>query len=550
MLKEINISNFVITEKVNIELINDFTSITGETGAGKSILLKALSILMGERVSSDVIKHGETKAEISATFDISNVKEIKEKLKELEILNEEDENELLIRKVITKSGKKTFLNDIKVGINLIKEITCDLISMHNQKEHLSILKKDYQLSLLDSYIKKDEIKNKMIESFNNITKKEKKLKEKIEKREKNKERVDIINFKLNKLKELNLKKGEYKELETKNNEIKNAADYRNGLSECFEILFENENSVLSLLNRVNNILPETESMTNTKDLIDQSMINITETKKDISSFLDNLDFDEVEILEIEEKISEINSVCKSMNIFPEEILDKIQELENELSELEFSDDDISLLEEEIKNNKEKYHENAEKISDYRNASKKDLKNNVNNYLKKLNIRENAFDIKIISNKEKISLNGYDEVEFVFSPNAGSPFSNLSKIASGGELSRVSLAIQLSLSNKINFNTMIFDEIDTGVGGQTAAEIGIMLKELGKNTQVICITHQPQVASKAKMHILINKYEKDNKTFHEMNYINGEKRVKEIARMLSSEKETKESFNYAKVLLEE
>lgn len=549
MIKEINISNFVITDKVNIDFNKGFTSMTGETGAGKSIILKALSVLTGERVSSEVIKHGEKKSDLSATFDISNLIEIKEKLKDLDLINEENEDELLIRKVITSSERKSYINDIKVNINTLKDITNGLINMHNQKEHLNILKKDYQLYLLDSYVNKEKIKNNVFDLCNEVIKKSKKLKSLKEEKDKNKERIDVINFQLEKLKGLNLGKDEYKELEERNNEIENANEYRNNLAEILDILFEREDSVMSLLGVVSNKIPETDSMRDTEELINQSLINIKESKQDISSLLNNLDFDEDEVEKIEEKISEINAICKMLNLIPEDIPERISELEKELSEISFSDDDLLLLEKDIERTMKEYHKYAEELNLEREKVKEELEKNINKYLEKLNIRENAFKVKINTNKDKININGYDDVDFLFSPNLGTPYYDLSKIASGGELSRVSLAIQLALSNKINFNTMIFDEIDTGVGGQTAAEIGLMLKELGKNTQVICITHQPQVASKAKMHILINKYEKNNKTIHEMCYIDGDNRIKEIARMLSSEKTTNESFDYAKVLLE-
>lgn len=548
MISEINIKNFAITDNVNINFKNGLTVITGETGAGKSIIIKAISILLSERVNSNVIKHGKEKAEISATFNIKNLNNLKEKIKEAELYDDDNPDEMIIRKVITKSGKKTFVNGIQVKNTIVTSLVENLINIHSQKEHLNLLKSDYQLELLDTYANNKDIKESVYNLSKNIKKLAKKIIESKEKIIDEKNKIELLKYKYEQIKEAQLKENEYEEIENRYNEIKNSSEYLNSAKNVIDIFFENEFSIISMLSKSLKEIDGIQKLYNVQELINQAIINIEETKNELNVFLNSLDINEDEENEINERINIINKIAKKFNLIPEKIYLKTIELKKEIDSFSLTDENIDEMEKKLIQLKEKYKKESENLTKSRMKFIKVLSKDVNSYLEKLNIKENAFDIKIEKIKEEYSENGNESVLFVFCPNPGSPYAELGKIASGGELSRVSLSIQLALSKVIMFQTMIFDEVDTGVGGKTAAEIGIMLKEIGKTAQVICITHQAQVASKGNNHILIKKELFDNETKHDMITLNEKEREDEIVRMLSSDKITETTVAYAKDLL--
>jgi DNA repair protein RecN (Recombination protein N) len=548
MLTKLLIKNFTITEKVDIDWKSGMTTISGETGAGKSIMLNALKIVLGDKASPDKIKEGSEKCEILAVFDISNNPITLSLLEDLGLNDEESPNELMIRRVITKSGSKSYINDTTVKITSVKNVTKDLIDIHSQSAHHNLLNKDHQLLLLDEYANVVPLKHKVMQCAKDVRGKEKSLSELIESKKMNNDKIELLTYQLKEFEEIDLKDGEVEELDSLYNKMENSIQYKDSLLNATNLLFDDDTTIIDQLNNIQSNLPELNELANVKELLSQALISLEETKSDISSTLDSFDINEEDRSEINNRMAQVNSLSKKHKVMPEELFKERQEIEKSLELLNVSDDDIVDLEECIKDAKKCYHINAKELSDAREKSSKNLSEKVSKNIEKLKISSNAFRVDIHKEDKIINNNGYETIEFMFCPNPGNPFGSLSKIASGGELSRVSLAIQLALAEISNFNTLMFDEVDVGIGGSTAAVVGTMLRNLGAKGQVICITHQPQVASQGHEHLEVFKTIVDQKTHHGMKYLIGKEREKEIARMLASHKITEVTYQLARDML--
>lgn len=551
MLTRLLIKNFTITEKVDIEWQSGMTTITGETGAGKSIMLNALKIVLGDKASPEKIKQDAEKCEITAVFDLSTSPKTLKLLKELDLDDEENPNELVIRRVITRSGSKSYINDLSVKIPAIKSITKDLIDIHSQSEHHNLLNKEHQLTLLDEYSNVLALKYDVALKAKIIKDKEHQINMLINNKDANNHKIELLNYQLKELEELNLKEGEVEELEEIFNKMENSTYYKQSISSAIDGLFESENSIIDQLGKIQSDIPEMEELKNVSELVGQAIISLDETRGDLHHALDSLDINEDDWLQIQERMNQVNMLTKKHKVLPEDLFNLRKEIEANLAELDVSDDDIVALREEVEVIKKEYHFSAKKLSSSRNQAARYLSEKVSSNIEKLKISANAFRVEVNTHgieDETIDVNGYETIEFMFCPNPGNPFGSLSKIASGGELSRVSLAIQLALAEVAKFNTLMFDEVDVGIGGSTAAVVGTMLKKLGSNGQVICITHQPQVASQGHNHLQVFKNVVDENTYHGMKYLNMEDRVKEVARMLSSHEITESTLQLAKDML--
>jgi DNA repair protein RecN (Recombination protein N) len=551
MLNKLLIRNFTITEKVDIDWSNGMTTITGETGAGKSIMLNALKIVLGDRVSPSIIKEGADKCEIVAIFNVGNDKKVLAQLKERDLEDEDDPTEMMIRRVINKTGSKCFINDIPVKMNAVKELTKDLIDIHSQSEHHNLLVKELQLELLDEYANVLDLKESVYTYAKEIKANEKLVIEKQDLKNANTDKVKLLNYQMEELIELDIKEGDVEELEDIYKKMENASSYKESLGEAIDVIFESEMPIINQLSRINANLPDLEELSNVKELLSQSIIDLEETKSDLTNTLDNMDMDEEEWADIQSRLNLINSVSKKHHVLPEDLYKVKDEMQEELDSLSCSDEDIESLQEEIEELKKNYHVDAKKLSSSRHQAAKFLSKKVSTYIERLKISANAFIVEVNKHGEEdgtIDLNGYETIEFMFCPNPGTPFASLSKIASGGELSRVSLAIQLALAEVAKFNTLMFDEVDVGIGGNTAAVVGAMLEKLGRNGQVICITHQAQVAAQGQQHLLVKKDVSNGSTQHGMYYLDKIQREEEIGRMLAGHEVTEHTLNHARDLL--
>lgn len=551
MLSRLSIKNFTITEKVDVDWNSGMTTITGETGAGKSIMLSALKIVLGEKASPDKIKEGASKCEILAIFDIKSNPDTISILKDLDLLDEESPTELMIRKVITKSGSKSYVNDIPVKVSSIKKITKDLIDIHGQSEHHNLLNKEHQLLLLDEYANAVDVKEQVSNRAKEVKSSEKKLNELIQNKKANNDKIELLTYQLKDLKDLNLFDGEVEELEKLYNKIENSTLHKDALLESMSLLFDGDDTIIDQLNKLQRNLPALEDLKNVNELFSQAIISLDETKEDISHTLDSFDINEEDWADLQERMASVNKLAKQHKVMPEELFGLRVEIEESLETLNISDEDVEEINMEIERLKDSYHESAKRLSKIRKLALKKLEDQVNVNIESLKISANAFKVELKENDNNtvdIDQNGYETIEFMFCPNPGNPYASLSKIASGGELSRVSLAIQLALADVAKFNTLMFDEVDVGIGGSTAAVVGTMLKNLGAKGQVISITHQPQVASQGHQHLEVFKVIKENNTHHGMKYLRGEDREKEIARMLSSHEITDSTMQLARDML--
>lgn len=543
MLLSLTLINFVIIKEANINFSKGLTVFTGETGAGKSIILDAISILLGEKANSSQIKKGEKSAKITALFNIENLFELKEYLLEQNLLNT-DFNEFLLSKIININGKnKSFINTNLVTVDQLKKISKYLINVHGQNNHFSLNSESKQRNILDTYCNSLTLIKNVKKSFLEL----KNAKEKLVKAKLNNENTKII------YENLLYKKDELESIAFKENEWEEISNKYKILSKSSEII----SLISKIQNYVNNELPKIIKLNkelSSLDVVDNLFFNsidilnsieneFSEISTNMRNILAKIEIDHKELEFIENRIKEILFLSKKYNISPENIKDKLQEIEKDINNMN-DQLDIEKLQNNIKNLEKKYYLYAKELTNIRYKKAEILSNNITSIIKQLALNNIIFKIDLINTKETVY--GLENVSFKIENENGS--FPLNKIASGGELSRISLAIEVSISKYTNIPTIIFDEVDTGLGGKTAIIIGEFLKKLSTNLQVIVITHLPQIASKGDYHFLVEK--NDNQVTTYVSLLNKSQRIEEISKMLGATTITPAVREHAQSLLNE
>lgn len=538
MLNRLEISNYALIENVNLKLGNGFTVITGETGAGKSILLKALNLLLGERADTSVLNQSEKKCFLEAEFAIENLK--------LQAYFEENEldysDNCILRREFTTSGKsRTFINDTPVQLNQIKELGQQLISIHTQHETLAIFNADFQRDTLDYYAGIDKDVARYKTKYSKYRSQVNELMVCKVKDQENRKEKDYIEFLLAELEEANLPGLDIEELRVQHAKIEHAEKIKNGIDFALSI-FENDKigplvGVKTLLETFDDLKKYSPNFADTAARLLSVKIELDDLESEIARHGNEDYYSDEETAIIQDKLDKFNALSFKHNLREVEQLIELQRsLSDQLLDISNMEDQIKGLEKSIAELEKELLTTADEISEKRNRQKEALEKATNAILKKLAMPDAELQIEI-ARKDKISASGIDAVNYLFKTNLGGTFAPIKKVASGGELSRLMLALMSILSKSKDLPTLIFDEIDTGVSGEVAAKIATEFEEMGKKIQVIAITHLAQVAGRGAEHLHVSKYKSAHKTNTTVQLLNKEERINVLAQMISGEKIT-------------
>ncbi len=559
MLKSLSIQNIVLIDKADLDLNNKTQNglyiFTGETGSGKSLLLNAIGLIIGKRSSSRYVSDSSKKATICAQFDIKNNKICQNLLESHDLTNEEDPGTVSIRRVISKaSSNKVYINDQPIGATLHSKIGQSLVEIHGQFETSNLLSETNHLNILDQYAKNETLLAKIKEVHTQIKENQQKLQEFEEKKEKYIREKDYIQYVIEELENANIKENEEEELINKKNSAENKdflistlTNLKKYLAITNENIYSAQNIIIKNQDLINSSFEkESEDFKELNDDLDNSSIKIDSKISTINILIRELQSDDNNIKEIEERLFEIKNLSRKYNVKSEQLNQVKQESIEKLEALENEDAITEEIKEKITKLTKQYNEICEELNKKRVEFAKKLAQNVENELKFLKMASVKFKIDVIHDKNQISETGKDKIKFLSAINSNK-FDSIAKIASGGELSRFMLALKISLMNTKSTPTLIFDEIDTGIGGNTANAVGDHLAKLAKNFQIFVVTHQPQIAAKSDIHFCIKKEKINNKVKTTIEKLEKKCQYEEVARMISGEKITSESLAAAKKL---
>lgn len=558
MLESLSINNIVLIDKLNIHLDNGLCVLTGETGSGKSILLDALGLAIGYRSNSRLLRNGETMGSVIADFNITNNQNCKNLLNELGI---EYDNNIIIRRILYNDGRsKAFINDIQVTQSFLQNVGETLVEIHGQNEQIGLLNSSNHREILDQFGNLIDKRNIISNIFEKMKTSKDKLEELLSKKDNIEKEKDYLKHIINEIEALNLQPNEEQELAEKRilmmnkekvlnvlNEVKDSLEGQynvdKGISSAQHTLSRGVRLGDNLLEKDKNAFEEI------IENLEQASININEALSKIEEIFDSLGFDNNTLESVEERLFAIRGLARKLNIQPDYILDLKVELEEKLSNLENQEVIIDDLEKEVKELKNNFLSNAKELSNSRKEVAKKLAEELMNELKPLKMEKTVFDVEFKElDENNWNKYGIDSVRFLASTNPGTPMNELSKIASGGELSRFMLALKVVLSKVNSVPTMIFDEIDTGISGAVAEAVGDRLKKLGQSLQVLVVTHHAQVASKGNYHLKVQKVQQNDKTNTNVIVLEGKDRINEIARMFSGEIITDDALKVAEKML--
>ncbi|OUR81254.1 DNA repair protein RecN [Colwellia psychrerythraea] len=559
MLLQLNIQNFAIVRSLDIDWQSGMTTITGETGAGKSIAIDALGLCLGDRATTNVVRPNCKKADLAATFEIKKNKMARAWLKQHELVSEHD-SECLLRRVISAEGRsKSFINGSQVPLVQLKEIGQLLINIHGQHDHQLIVKANQQCRLLDNYANHSPLLSAVkhyAQQWNKLNKELELLQQSKQQREAEQQ---LIQYQVTELDEFSLQPDEFATLEKDYKRHSNAQDLLDSTLSSLQSLSENDNfNILDSLREcsetISSIARVDNQLNDVATILSDTLIQLDEANNDLKHYYQQLELDPQNYAIIEERYSTALQLAKKHQLSPENLVNFHSELKQQLASISGDETRINTIIEELEQTKLHYIESAELLSTSRQKSGIKLSKLISKSMQELNMPHGQFFIAVENNKKQdngkeiINTNGTDAISFQVSINPGQALEAMHKVASGGELSRISLAMQVILADKVITPTLIFDEVDVGISGPTAAMVGKKLQQLSKNTQVICVTHLPQVACKGHQQLFVSKLTDGELTETQVSELSESNRVKEIARLLAGDKISQHSLANAQELL--
>lgn len=565
MLIALDIKNYALIEELHVEFERGLNIITGETGAGKSIIIDALSLILGERADSDAVRKGAEKAIVEATFDVKNDKHLQQLLKESEV---DFHDEMLLRREISSKGQsRCFINDTPIPLGLLKKVGDRLVDLHGQHEHQSLLRSATHIEMLDEYAETEHL----VEEFGGVYRQILQLLaqyDELQSRERQlKERRELYEFQLKEIEALNPQAGEEEHLEAELKILENAEKLHTTADQIYQMLYDSEGAIHEQLAAVKHHL---ESLVEIDKHLEEQLNEtnsalaiVSELSKSIKNYVEKIEFNPARLEEIRNRLGQLTVLKKKYGGSLDAVIAQRENLRKEITLAENFEERLSNLEQEINAQRTVCSDLAQKLSSKRNHAAKAVNKEIEQALVHLGITSPKFEARITqqplaNDKDRIvrlnnvwyetTSNGIDVVEFYLSTNVGEDVKPLAKVASGGEISRIMLALKMILSKKAHLPLLIFDEIDVGVSGRIAQTVGQSLKQLSKRHQIIAITHLPQIAGFADTHYAVEKIEDGKRTFTQLRKLSADERVKEIARLMSGEKITEASLRSAKELM--
>ena len=550
MLRELRLNNLAIIKKLDLEFNDKFIALTGETGAGKSIILNGISLLIGERSHTDMIRNGAQSLFAEGVFELNENQ--KKRLNELGFEIEDDE--LIITRHFDRNAKsKITVNGSRMTLSRLKELMVNIIDLVGQHEHQFLLNSEYHLHLLDRFLDDEGkiLSRRIRENVNKIKKLNLQIGNIEEEKTRIAEKKDILEFQLNEINSLELKENEDNELEEEYKILFNAGKINEKLEETSQFLKEGEFSILTALGRAKRNLEQlsdlSESYNELYEKIESVLYEVEEISYSVDNFAGDVEIDDKKLEKIVERIDNINKLKLKYGSTIAEILEYRDKIEKDLSLVNFENEELENLKTEKNKLVGQYFQDSEKLSEIRMKIAENLQNTVDVQLDDLNMENAKFKVEIRKTQE-ITMHGTDNAEFMIATNVGETFKPLAKIASGGEISRIMLALKTVFSAVDNISVLIFDEIDTGISGETVRRVAEKLRELSRNTQIICVTHSPQIAGRAQQQFFIKKEIENNFTETKVHELNTEERIREIARIISGDNITEASINHAKEIM--
>lgn len=551
MLNQLSVRNVAVIDKLDINFHDGVSVLTGETGAGKSIIIDSINMILGDRANKELVRYGTDKAVVQVVFDAP--KSVINILEENDI-DVEDETVIITRQV-TKEGKSVArINGMVVTLNILREISDRLINIHGQHDNQALLTPIRHITFLDAYADNEEYINR----YKDILSKKREIEKKISSLEMDEQekmqRIDLLEYQVNEIKKASLEKGEEDDLREQRDIYTNAEQITKSVNEAYMNLYEGDeiqsayDGISIAVNEISQISDLNPQLKSIYDTLNEIMYSLEDTAHEIKEFGETVEFDEQTLNEIEERLDLISRLKRKYGNSIEEILEYLKKAESELNDIKLSDERTNELKEELKNITKELKEKGNVLTQRRENAAKVLEENIEKSLHELNMEKSKFKVSI-ENDGTFYDNGMDKVEFLISTNPGEPLKPLVKIASGGELSRVMLAIKSILADSDGVDTMIFDEIDTGVSGKAAMSIAKKLAVIAKNKQVICITHLPQLTAMADNHYLIQKNTDGEMASTTLKELDEEGRELELARIIDGGEVTELALSHAKQMLE-
>jgi DNA repair protein RecN (Recombination protein N) len=561
MLVHLSISQFTLVEHLELELKAGMTTITGETGAGKSILLGALGLALGNRIGDNVVRKGAEKADISATFIISE--KVMQWLESHDYPIEDDT--CILRRVITQEGRsRGYINGRNASATELKALANQLIDIHGQHAHQSLMQKDAPRKLLDNYAGTRSLSLKTKQAFQAW---QEKLKQKNNLQEDSAEQQaqrQLLTYQVQELDKLQLSEKEVAELEIELKRLSNADAIMFAGQQALTLCADGNNDdssssrsksqdsalqqVQQAIHQLDKIDDDNKTLKESREFLNQAQIQLQEANDALNDYINKVEINPQRLQQIDQRLGSIYDLARKHQVRADALYDTWQELSDKLNALNFSDDDMEELIQQVSDLEKAYLKLAQQLSKKRHKAAGKLDKEVNTHFEALALGNARLETHIQSDEQYANSSGIDHIDLLVQTNPGMPMGQLCKVASGGELSRISLAIQVITAQTSNIPSLIFDEVDVGIGGGTAERVGRLLNELGKHSQVLCVTHQPQVAAQAQNHLQVSKIAGDEQTFTNIRPLDNKQRTEEIARMLGGVEITQHTLDHAQEML--
>ncbi len=551
MLTALHIEHFAIVKSMILEFNNGMTAFTGETGAGKSIMIDALMLALGERADASVVRQGEEKCTITATFTFEEKSEPAIWLNEHDIVA--DEGEIILRRTIASEGRsKSYINGQPFPLNKIKELSALLVDIHGQHQHQRLLQHPTHRQQLDDYAGHHELLIQINQHYKACRQIEQEINY-LQQLGTNEEKMALLQFQLDELNELNISESEIDTLDQEHQLLHHAKDYLSNSQVACQLLSD-EDSNADVSRGLNQVLQQLQclpqshsSIKNAIELINNAIIQCDEALSEIQQFVGQIELDPDRLHEVERRLSMIHQMARKYHVDPHHLPAHLNDLVDQSEKLKSSESRLTSLQAALHEEQTKARAACSTLRQLREKHSKRLAKEITAIIQKLGMPKGEVRV-VITPLDKMQCHGFDKVEYQVCTNPGMPFDSLSKVISGGELSRISLAIQMITAEKGATPTLLFDEVDVGIGGATAALVGKLLRQLGQRLQIFCVTHQPQVAASAHKHFLVEKSIKHGQTFSSITPLTEQQRINEIARMLGGLTITTQTLSHAQEML--
>lgn len=551
MLLQLTVANYAIAEKLELQFDRGMTALTGETGAGKSIVLEALALALGGRADAGAVRAGAKRADITAVFDLSDNPEAKNWLENQDLDAEDD---CLLRRVIGRDGRsRSYINGRPCPLQALRELGGLLMDIHSQHQHQSLLRSDNHRRLLDEFAAAEPLALQVKEVCQQWRTIRDRLEDLRGRKSEQDARLQLLRYQVEELQRLDLGEQELEALEAEQRQLSHAEKVLQHSHSAAQICSEDEVSASDLvrqaIQQIEQIPVELPALTESLQMLQDARIQLEEAGDTLRRFIEGYELDPQRLVQVEERLSALYQLARKHQVQPEDLPGLRHRLEAELDELETGGSSLEELAAELDRLEDRYRGLAAELSGVRTRAASLLDEKICQELQRLNMADACFVTRLNAHEDGLPRpQGNEDVEFLISTNPGQPPRALAKTASGGELSRISLAIQVVVAQTSTIPTLVFDEVDVGIGGGTAEVVGRLLRLLGETGQVICVTHLPQVAAQGHQHLFVSKFSQDEATFSQVEKLDDRERVQEVARMLGGLDLTEPTLAHAREML--